>query len=185
MRQRVRRVRRAGALLAALAAAVGLLAPAASAHDELVSTSPQDGSRVTTPGQVVLRFTDDLLAIGNRVRVEGPGPAANLSTRADGRTLTASLDPNLPAGAYRVTWRAVSADGHPRSGAFAFTLTQPATASPEPASEPTAPRTAPVAAPPVPDQASTSGRLVLLLAALGALAAGLGVVAQRARTRKS
>ncbi len=158
-----------------------LLAPAASAHDELVSTSPQDGSKVTAPGQVVLRFTDDLLAIGNRVRIEGPGPAANLSAQANGPTLTASLDPFLPAGAYRVTWRAVSADGHPLSGAFGFTLTQPTTSRPEP----TAPRTAAGAAPSVPsvpDQASTSGRLVLLLASLGALAAGLGVMAQRTRS---
>ena len=155
-----------------------LLAPAASAHDELVSTSPQDGSKVTAPGQVVLRFTDDLLAIGNRVRIEGPRPAANLSAQANGPTLTASLDPNLPAGAYRVTWRAVSTDGHPLSGAFAFTLMQPATASPEP----TAPRTTAAAAPPVPDQAGTSGRLVLLLAAVGALAAGLGVAAKRTRS---
>ena len=182
MREQVKRVRLASAVLATLAIALVLLAPAASAHDELVSTSPQDGSSVTAPGQVVLRFTDDLLAIGNRVRIEGPRPAANLSAQANGPTLTASLDPNLPAGAYRVTWRAVSADGHPLSGAFAFTLTRPATASPVPTSEPTAPRTTAAAAPPVPDQAGTSGRLVLLLAAVGALAAGLGVAAQRTRS---
>ena len=171
-------------LLTALAAAVVLLAPAASAHDELVSTSPQDGSSVTAPVQVALRFTQDLLAIGNRLRIEGPGPATNLSARATGPTLTASLDPDLPAGAYRVTWRAVSADGHPLSGAFGFTLTQPTTARPEPTADQTA--TAAVSSvPSVPEQAGTSGRLVLLLAAVaavGALAAGLGVAARRNRS---
>jgi len=171
-------------LLIALAAAVVLLAPAASAHDELVSTSPQDGSSVTAPVQVALRFTQDLLAIGNRLRIEGPGPATNLSARATGPTLTASLDPDLPAGAYRVTWRAVSADGHPLSGAFGFTLTQPTTARPEPTANETATAAVP-SVPSVPEQAGTSGRLVLLLAAVaavGALAAGLGVAARRNRS---
>ena len=171
-------------LLTALAAAVVLLAPAASAHDELVSTSPQDGSSVTAPVQVALRFTQDLLAIGNRLRIEGPGPATNLSARATGPTLTASLDPDLPAGAYRVTWRAVSADGHPLSGAFGFTLTQPTTARPEPTADETATAAVP-SVPSVPEQAGTSGRLVLLLAAVaavGALAAGLGVAARRNRS---
>ena len=171
-------------LLTALAAAVVLLAPAASAHDELVSTSPQDGSSVTAPVQVALRFTDDLLAIGNRVRIEGPGPATNPSAQASGPTLTASLDPNLPAGVYRVTWRAVSADGHPLSGAFGFTLTQPTTARPESTANETATAAVP-SMPSVPEQAGTSGRLVLLLAAVaavGALAAGLGVAARRNRS---
>lgn len=171
-------------LLTALAAAVVLLAPAASAHDELMSTSPQDGSSVTAPVQVALRFTQDLLAIGNRLRIEGPGPATNLSARATGPTLTASLDPDLPAGAYRVTWRAVSADGHPLSGAFGFTLTQPTTARPEPTADETATAAVP-SVPSVPEQAGTSGRLVLLLAAVaavGALAAGLGVAARRNRS---
>ena len=155
-----------------------VLAPVASAHDELVSTSPQDGSSLAAPGQVVLRFTNDLLAIGNRVRVEGPsGPASNPSAKASGPTLTASLDPDLPAGAYRVTWRAVSADGHPLSGTFGFTLTQPTTASTtsQPTSQPTA------AAPSVPSGASRSGELILSLAALGALVAGLVVAVRRAR----
>ena len=171
-------------LLTALAAAVVRLAPAASAHDELMSTSPQDGSSVTAPVQVALRFTQDLLAIGNRLRIEGPGPATNLSARATGPTLTASLDPDLPAGAYRVTWRAVSADGHPLSGAFGFTLTQPTTARPEPTADETATAAVP-SVPSVPEQAGTSGRLVLLLAAVaavGALAAGLGVAARRNRS---
>ena len=151
-----------------------VLAPVASAHDELVSTSPQDGSSLAAPGQVVLRFTNDLLPIGNRVRVEGPaGPASNPSAKASGPTLTASLDPDLPAGAYRVTWRAVSADGHPLSGTFGFTLTQPTTASTT--SQPTA------AAPSVPSRASRSGELILSLAALGALVAGLVVAVRRAR----
>ena len=174
-------------LLTALAAAVVLLAPAASAHDELVSTSPQDGSSVTAPVQVALRFTQDLLAIGNRLRIEGPGPATNLSARATGPTLTASLDPDLPAGVYRVTWRAVSADGHPLSGAFGFTLTQPTTARPEPTADETATAAVPSvpSVPSVPEPAGTSGRLALLLAAVaavGALAAGLGVAARRNRS---
>jgi len=169
---------RAGALLAALALAMVVLAPVASAHDELVSTSPQDGSSLAAPGQVVLRFTNDLLPIGNRVRVEGPaGPASNPSAKASGPTLTASLDPDLPAGAHRVTWRAVSADGHPLSGTFGFTRTQPTTASTT--SEPTA--TAPATAPSVPSRASRSGELILSLAALGALVAGLVVAVRRAR----
>ena len=74
-----------------------VLAPVASAHDELVSTSPQDGSSLAAPGQVVLRFTNNLLAIGNRVRVEGPaGPASNPSAKASGPNLLHSARAQAP-----------------------------------------------------------------------------------------
>lgn len=160
------------------------LAPVAWGHDQLVQTTPAYGSSVRAPSQVVLRFSDDLLPVGNRVRVDGPtGPAAKAAAVTDGPTLTASLDPRLPAGAYRVRWRAVSADGHPLSGAFGFSVAATATAGPtsEPTSGATTAATSSPKAPAAAGDRGGGGVLPALLVALGTLAAGLVVAARHAR----
>ena len=166
------------------------LAPAAWAHDQLVQATPADGSSVRAPSQVVLRFSGELLPVGNRVRVDGPtGPAATAAPVTDGPTLSRALKPGLPAGAYRVTWRAVSADGHPLSGAFSFSVTAPATANagptPEPTPEPTSgptpePTSGPTSEPSEAGTAREGSALTTWLVVLGTLAVGLVVAAVRA-----
>lgn len=110
----------------ALLATVGLLllgSTAAVAHDTLESTTPEDGSTVATaPTQVVLAFSDDVVAVGTKIVISGPdGEVQQGRPRVDGTKVTQSMAPASAAGKYTVTWRATSKDGHPVSGTFTFT----------------------------------------------------------------
>jgi methionine-rich copper-binding protein CopC len=128
--------RRAGVLgLIVVAAAVGAAfggAPAASAHDSLVSATPTADETVSTASDVVLTFSANLLGAdgGNEVVVVGPDTRHYETdcTALAGPTLTTPVELG-PAGEYQVTWRAVSSDGHPVSGTFAFAYA-PATGAP-------------------------------------------------------
>lgn len=108
----------AGALLL-----VGGLAGPASAHAELESTTPSDGSVVpTSPASLVLSFSEGISVEADGVRVVG----ADLKRVDDGRasardrTVTVPLRPDVANGGYIVSWRVLSADGHPVQGAFQF-----------------------------------------------------------------
>lgn len=132
-------------LVALLAVTALLLAPAAaSAHDTLSESSPSDGEVVPAPEEVVLTFTGEVGAIGTAVEVAGPeGGAVAGDPVVEGRTVTVPLVPDLPAGAYTVSWRVTSSDGHPISGEFDFgveveeTTEPPTEPTPEPTTEPT------------------------------------------------
>ena len=116
-----------------------LLASPGSAHAELVSTSPANGERLdTAPQQITLTFSEsvDLLDGGIRLldpkgtTVPTPDPAV------DGHTVTWAMPARLPDGAYVVTWRVISADGHPIDGAFSFGIGAVATVLPGAVSNP-------------------------------------------------
>lgn len=115
-------VRAAVALLVSVLLLV-LGATTASAHDRLVSTSPDDGGTVATaPSEIVLTFSDDVVPVGTEIAVQGPdGDAQQGRPRIEGNTVTQALAPGSPKGTYTVTWRATSKDGHPVSGVFRFT----------------------------------------------------------------
>jgi copper transport protein len=114
------------ALVAALLALLGILAaPAApaSAHAELVDSSPKNGARLDRPpAQVTLTFTENVTLIEGGVRlVDARGSTvATREPTVDGHTLTLVLPPRLRDGSYLVDWRVVSADGHPVGGALSF-----------------------------------------------------------------
>jgi methionine-rich copper-binding protein CopC len=125
----------------------------ASAHNYLVSSSPAAGSTVDAPpSEVTLTFNDvilDLAAAGGAGGDAGAGssPAAGGSsvvqvTGPDGQgthyetgcATDAGRSVSVPvalggSGEYRVTWRVVSADGHPVSDSTAFTYRAPAGAT--------------------------------------------------------
>jgi len=111
-----------GALTAGLAV---LVAPSASAHDQLVSTDPADGSTVdVAPDHVTLTFEDPAVAIGTVIEVVGPDGSVVSSGApqlVDSDVTQAITAQDLPAGKYAVTWRVTSPDGHVVSGDFAFT----------------------------------------------------------------
>ncbi|SIR92503.1 copper resistance CopC family protein [Microbacterium sp. RURRCA19A] len=119
--------RRAGVLgLIVAAAAVGAAfgaAPAASAHDSLVSATPAADTTVSTAADVTLTFSANLLGAdgGNEVIVVGPDARHYETdcTALAGPTLTTPVELGN-AGEYQVTWRAVSSDGHPVSGTYTF-----------------------------------------------------------------
>ncbi|THA70875.1 hypothetical protein E6R60_28935 [Streptomyces sp. A0642] len=124
-------------VLAALAGVVfGLLlavAAPASAHAALTGSDPQDGAVVATaPKAVTLTFSEQVAMGEGSIRVLDPS-----GTRADtqeaprdlhgGATVKygVSLHTGLPDGTYTVAWQAVSADSHPVSGAFTFSIGAP------------------------------------------------------------
>ena len=120
---------RTGALLAAVAAVVvlGPGAGSAQAHDVLVGSVPAADAAVdTAPSSVSIEFSNVPQALGTQVVVVGPddAPVSAGDAEQDGTTIRQPLAAELAAGAYTVRWRATSADGHPLSGTFGFTVAQ-------------------------------------------------------------
>lgn len=144
-------LRRAFAVAACAVAALGLAAAPALAHDELLASDPADGAALdVAPAAIVLTFSSPVLEIGTGLQITAPdgtvmplGPAV-----VDGPTVTQPLPEARPAGAYLVSWRAVSQDGHPVTGTFAFTAATGV--APAPTGTPTAPTptTTPTPTPP-------------------------------------
>lgn len=145
----VTRLRGAGlaiALVVVLAGLVGVPAGPAWAHVQLLSSTPAAGSTVEqAPHQIVLEFTDDLLDLSQDVIVTTPtgDRLTGLDVSVAGPRAIAALPDGLGPGAYTVTWRVVSRDGHPIEGRFAFSIagvgpaTRPPTTSTATTSEPT------------------------------------------------
>jgi len=122
-------VRRSWFLLAALLAVwlgggVVTAAPA-SAHATLVSTDPGEGARLdAVPGEVTLEFSEGVSLGAGYARVLGAdGERVDTGAAAvDGSVLTIPLRPGLPDDGYLVTYRVISADSHPISGAYSFVV---------------------------------------------------------------
>lgn len=119
------------AVLAVVAALVLTLttAPAALAHDVLLESSPADGARLaSSPREITLTFSADLLATGAAMVVSDDAGAtvAEAPAEVDGRVAAVSLEEELPAAGYTVTWSVVSSDGHRIDGDLAFTVEGPA-----------------------------------------------------------
>lgn len=118
-----------GLLMTALAAAALLLSVAApaEAHSALTESTPGEGDQLAAaPEEVVLTFNEDITDLGTEVIVEGPNGDVLSAGRAQvsGPSVTQPLVSARPAGAYVVTWRAVSADGHAISGEYTFTASE-------------------------------------------------------------
>lgn len=129
MSDAVRRVIFGGVIVAVLLAAV---ATPAAAHSGLEASSPADGGRIdAAPSQVLLRFTEPVVATGARVVVVGPDgrPYQSGAPQVSGDELTQPLKPLGPPGVYRVEFRIVANDGHPEVGGIRFSLTKPAAAA--------------------------------------------------------
>lgn len=112
------------AALAAAALAVALMAPVASAHDEIVATSPSSQGK-TTQKRVAVLFSGPIRS-GTLKVFNAAG--AKVSKGKGGRDprnvkrLVVSLKAGLTPGRYtaRVAW--VAADGHQQSDSFGFRL---------------------------------------------------------------
>jgi methionine-rich copper-binding protein CopC len=117
--------------LVVAAALVLLVAPPASAHDSLVSSTPADGQTVEqVPDTIVLEMNEAVVAVGTRVVVTGPdGQVQQGRPQLSKNLVEQAVRADAPAGRYTVTWRVTSADGHPVSGTFSFTATSAATAT--------------------------------------------------------
>jgi copper transport protein len=124
---------RRAALLATLAVLLSVVfASPAAAHAELVNTSPSNGAQLArSPTEVRMTFTESVHLVDGGIRlVDQVGATVRTPTPSvDGRTVTWPMPADLPKGAYVVTWRVVSTDGHPVSGAFSFGVGTAAAAS--------------------------------------------------------
>lgn len=122
------RTRRRGRALLALAIVVlGVVVPArvASAHAVLLATTPADRSAIdAAPGEVTMEFNEPVSAALGAVRAfDGAGERVDEGDlTVEGSRIRLGLRDGLGDGAYVVTYRVLSQDAHPVTGAFAFTV---------------------------------------------------------------
>lgn len=122
-----------GALAATL---ILLLLPSlAGAHAQLLSTSPAQGaSLAVAPAEVEFKFGEPVEVVFGAVRVfsqSGDRVDVGPPTRPDGdSSIGVKLKSGLGDGAYTATYRVISADSHPVSGGFSFTVGSGETAAP-------------------------------------------------------
>ncbi|AQU67711.1 copper resistance CopC/CopD family protein [Streptomyces niveus] len=110
----------------------GTLSGTASAHAALTGSDPKDGAVVdVAPKDVTLTFSEQIAMGDNSIRVLDPSSkrvdVAKMRDLSGGGTVRYAVDlkPGLPDGTYTVAWQAVSADSHPVSGAFTFSVGAP------------------------------------------------------------
>lgn len=113
-------MRRLAAGLGLALLALVLLATPAGAHARLTSTSPAGGETLeSAPAELVVRFNEGVQADDGAVRLhDGTGRrvgVGDLRHTDGGKILTVAVD-GLDDGAYVLTWRVESLDGHPISG---------------------------------------------------------------------
>ncbi|MFI2285989.1 copper resistance CopC/CopD family protein [Streptomyces niveus] len=111
---------------------LGALAGTASAHAALTGSDPKDGAVVdVAPREVTLTFSEQIAMGDDSIRVLDPSSkrvdVAKMRDLSQGGTVryAVGLKPGLPDGTYTVAWQAVSADSHPVSGAFTFSVGAP------------------------------------------------------------
>ena len=124
-------MKRIFSISAALSLAVAALlggAVSASAHSDELITSPEANSTVDAGRiPITLTFAEELLvgdeSISHEVVITGEDGAIvpALCASAEGFDLSTAAAIDQP-GEYTVTWRTVSADGHPTSGDFKFNV---------------------------------------------------------------
>ncbi len=112
-------------LIAGLATLLSALcfAAAAFAHASLVATAPSDGSVLAAaPRTVQLRFNETVTpAVVSLIDATGKA-RDDASVRAENETIVITLPANLPQGTQVVSYRVISADGHPVAGSMAFSI---------------------------------------------------------------
>jgi copper transport protein len=111
----------------AVAVLVALLAPAlAGAHAVVEQTEPTRGAALKqAPERVVVTFDEPVESSFGALRVfdaDGERVDAGEVERPTGDAVAVAVEPGLPAGAYTVTYRVVSADSHPVTGGYVFTV---------------------------------------------------------------
>jgi len=119
-----------GALVVALV--MGLASPA-GAHALLLRTDPSPQTTVKAAPRVVrLDFSEQVEVAFGAVRVfdvDGRRVDSGHVSRTGGDREVDVAVPGIKDGTYTVTWRVVSADGHPVHGGFGFFVGTPSTIS--------------------------------------------------------
>jgi copper transport protein len=129
-------------ILAALVAAVALVlavAAPASAHATLERTDPSDGSVLAVqPAVIAAQFDESVGVSADSLRVFSPTGQrvdnGNTTHGAQDNIITISLRSGLGNGTYTAAWHVISADSHPVSGAFSFSIGAPSKTTVNPTS---------------------------------------------------
>ena len=97
-----------------------LMPSAALAHASLIGSDPADNAVLArAPSQFTLTFSEPVEPLN--IRIVGAGMVSPVTGIArDGARLVLSVPQALHDGAYVVSWRVISADGHPIGGALTF-----------------------------------------------------------------
>ncbi|MFF9814627.1 copper resistance CopC/CopD family protein [Streptomyces sp. NPDC014006] len=118
--------------VAALGALLAGAAPA-SAHAALTGSDPQQGAVVKqAPARVSLTFSEKVALNDDALRVldpKGKRVDDGKPSEVSGTTYAVALHSGLPDGTYTVTYQVVSADSHPVSGAYTFSIGAPSQTS--------------------------------------------------------
>jgi copper transport protein len=114
------------AVVAVAIVTVLAVASPASAHATLSGSNPTPGSVLTeAPAVVTLHFSEAVTTVPGSLRVLGPDGSradAGIVRHASGSDIAVDLRGATKRGSYFVSWRVVSADSHPVSGAFTFAI---------------------------------------------------------------
>jgi copper transport protein len=121
---------RIAATLAILWLAICSSTPA-FAHASLAASTPRDGAVLTAPPKrVELRFNEKVMA-GAVHLVDATGKLREDATvDATDETIAVSVPADLPQGTSIVSYRVISADGHPVAGSITFSVGTPTTTRP-------------------------------------------------------
>jgi copper transport protein len=96
-------------------------APAAHAHASLVASEPADGAMLAyAPSVVRLTFNEPVTPLVMRL-VGGAHAQALIGFVAEGNSVAIAL-PELGQGTHGLSWRVISADGHPVGGTVLFSI---------------------------------------------------------------
>ncbi|MBB3036380.1 copper transport protein [Hoyosella altamirensis] len=116
----------AGALLLTVAALFFAATPAA-AHAVLLGTDPGDGAVLDSPPDTItLTFNENVAVPPNGVTVlDATGDAVRSNAMSIDASVAVTFEGALSDGTYIANWRVISADSHPISGAFTFSVGAP------------------------------------------------------------
>jgi copper transport protein len=109
---------------------IGFGASPAQAHATLEGTDPPTGSIVDpAPTAVTMNFSERVVPVDGRIKVIAPDGsdvvAGKPTTVNGGARLRIPLKSGLADGTYLVSYRVISADGHPVSGGYTFSSRVP------------------------------------------------------------
>lgn len=99
-----------------------LAATPAFAHARLTASDPAANTKVKSPGQIRLTFSETLEpAFSSATLTDSAGKTVPVSKAVGGTSITL-LPLTLRPGRYKVTWQSVGQDTHRLNGSFGFTV---------------------------------------------------------------
>jgi methionine-rich copper-binding protein CopC len=123
-------------LLIAALLAIPQIYSSASAHTVIISAIPAENAMLEEfPSAISITFAEELIDIGdsNSISVVDQAGSELALTKplVSGAVLTSGLSPTQSLGLFKVSYRAVAADGHVITGNYEFTVSSKAVAAEE------------------------------------------------------